>query len=399
MIAGGLKTPGSSKATDIKAPGGRHYGMDWLRIGAFGLLILYHVGMYFVPSDWHIKTARPIDWAVIPMLATNAWRLALLFAVSGYASRKLIARLGGPGAFIRSRSARLLIPLLFGMAVIVPVQPWVELMAKHGYAHGFLHFWIRDYFRFGVLDGIMLPTWNHLWFVAYLWVYSVLLGFALWLPPRFRAGVARMAEYALAGPRVLIVPMALLALKVFVLAPGVEDTHALVDDWAAHLVYAPLFLFGWLLGESIALWSAIRRWWRAAGLLAVAGYAVAAPLAFWWTAEIAPFGRLWPVYEGARICQGWGAIVALIGLADRFLNRDHPTRATLVEGVFPFYIIHQSIIVLVGWALLGYGMPALAQFLVLVTTTTLGCWLFYRAGRTVPGLRLMIGLKGWRAVP
>ena len=61
----------------------RHYGLDWLRIGAFGLLILYHIGMFFVPWDWHVKTARPMDWVAIPMLLTNSWRLVLLFVVSG----------------------------------------------------------------------------------------------------------------------------------------------------------------------------------------------------------------------------------------------------------------------------------------------------------------------------
>ena len=54
----------------------RHLGMDWLRIGAFGLLILYHIGMYFVPWGWHVKIAAPLDWVAIPMLATNSWRLA-----------------------------------------------------------------------------------------------------------------------------------------------------------------------------------------------------------------------------------------------------------------------------------------------------------------------------------
>ena len=36
---------------------GRHFGLDWLRIGAFGLLILYHVGMVFAPWDWVVKSA------------------------------------------------------------------------------------------------------------------------------------------------------------------------------------------------------------------------------------------------------------------------------------------------------------------------------------------------------
>eukprot|EP01034_Spumella_vulgaris_P017816 gene17816-22722_t len=132
----------------------RHYGMDWLRIGAFALLILYHIGMYFVPWDWHVKIAQPLDWVAIPMLATNSWRLALLFLVSGYASAALFAKLGGAGGFARSRSARLLIPLLFGMAVIVPPQPWIDLKGQHGYPHGFLYFWLHDYFGFRFIDGI-----------------------------------------------------------------------------------------------------------------------------------------------------------------------------------------------------------------------------------------------------
>jgi membrane protein DedA with SNARE-associated domain len=49
--------------------GGRHYGMDWLRIGAFALLIFYHIGMYFVPWDWHVKIVPTIDWVALPMLA------------------------------------------------------------------------------------------------------------------------------------------------------------------------------------------------------------------------------------------------------------------------------------------------------------------------------------------
>jgi hypothetical protein len=156
--------------------------MDWLRIGAFALLILYHVGMVFVPWGFHVKTAAPAEWVAVPMLFTNAWRLMLLFLVSGFASRALLAKSGGVGGFLRNRNARLLIPLVFGMAVIVPPQSWVELVTQHGYAHGLGWFLTHDYFRFAALDGIILPTWNHLWFVVYLWVYTLVLGALLMLP-------------------------------------------------------------------------------------------------------------------------------------------------------------------------------------------------------------------------
>ncbi len=102
----------------------RHFGMDWLRIGAFALLILNHLGMFFVPWDWHVKTARPMDWVAIPMLATNSWRLVLLFIVSGFASAMIFQRRPAPGKFLRERSARLMIPVLFAAIFIIPPQLW-----------------------------------------------------------------------------------------------------------------------------------------------------------------------------------------------------------------------------------------------------------------------------------
>ncbi len=59
-----------------------------------------------------------------------------------------------PGGFLRQRSLRLLVPLAFGVAVIVPPQSWVELVTQHGYRAGFATFWTHDYFRFRRLGGI-----------------------------------------------------------------------------------------------------------------------------------------------------------------------------------------------------------------------------------------------------
>lgn len=133
----------------------RHYGMDWLRIGAFLLLILYHIGMFFVHWDWHVKAQPVLEWVAVPMLATNAWPIPLLFVVSGYASAAIIAKeRGAAGSFAWTRTLRLLVPVLFGMAVIVPPQPWIELVTQHGYGRGFLAFWGSDYFSFDEIRPI-----------------------------------------------------------------------------------------------------------------------------------------------------------------------------------------------------------------------------------------------------
>lgn len=367
--------------------------MDWLRVGAFGLLILYHIGMFFVPWDWHVKTAEPVQWATLPMLVTNAWRIPLLFVVSGYASAALLAKSPGIGRFLGNRTARLLIPLVAGMALFVSPQPWVELVYKHGYSAEFGWFWLHDYFRFGQLDGLDLPTWNHLWFVAYLWLYTMVLALVLLLPERVRAAGRSGFDRLLAGGAILLVPLSFLALRQWLGWPAPEDTHDVVGDLYAHTLQLPLFLFGFLLRDAPAVWRGIRPWWRVAAVLAVAAYLVVAGIEYVWPGDTPAPDGIYPLFAFGRTVQMWTAIVALLGIADRYWNKDHRWRPTLTEAVFPFYIIHQTIIVVAGWYLLRFALPAGAEFVVLVAVTIAGCWLFYLAGRRIPPLRPLIGLR------
>jgi glucans biosynthesis protein C len=369
----------------------RHYGMDWLRIGAFALLILYHVGMVFVPWGYHVKTAQPVVWAQIPMLATNAWRLSLLFVVSGYASRALFLKSGGTLPFLRNRTNRLLLPLLFGVVVIVPPQSWVELVTQHGYARDFGGFWLHDYFRFGALDGIALPTWNHLWFVLYLWVYTAALCLVLALPwPR---GAQRWFDRLFAGQAAVWLPVAyVLIFQVVLYRRGVE-THDLFNDKIAHFAYLPAFLFGFGLAGSRAAIATFSRLWPMTLALALLSYAVVATVDGMWVLGRAKAAWTEDVLRVAREVQTWTSIAALIGLAERFANRDHPWRRTLTEAVFPFYIIHQTAIVVAEYWLLPLRLPPLAEFAILVATTVAACWSFYLAGRRIGWVRPLIGLR------
>jgi surface polysaccharide O-acyltransferase-like enzyme len=337
-----------------------------------------------------------MDWVAIPMLATNSWRLLLLFVVSGYASRALLRKGGGTGAFAGSRSKRLLIPLLFGIIIIIPLQPWVELTTKFAYSAGLWHFWTHDYFRFGTLSGIVLPTWQHLWFVLYLWVYTMVLALGITLIGRLR--LQALFDRLFTGVTVWLIPMAWLILVAAWLFPGGRETHALFDDWVAHVQYLPGFLFGFALAGSKPAFAAIGRWWRPAAVAAVAGYAVAATVEWRWPGSAMPSWPYGQIFSWARAVQGWSAIIALIGFADSHWNRDHPWRATLTEAVFPFYIIHQTIIVGVEFVLLPFGLAPGVEFAILVVTTIAGCLAFYAIGREISWLRPLIGLRG-RIVP
>ncbi|WP_066826918.1 acyltransferase family protein [Sphingomonas mali] len=369
----------------------RHYGMDWLRIGAFALLIFYHIGMVFVPWGFHIKTAQPMDWVEIPMLLTNPWRLTLLFVVSGYASRALWSKSPSIRRFLGNRSSRLLIPLVFGMAVVVPPQTWVELVGKHGYGQSYLWFLTHDYFRFSKLDGIVMPTWNHLWFVVYLWVYTLALMLLMLVPGAGK--LQAMFDRVFGGSRAVWVPVMFLLVTQYWLFHRDDDTHELFNDGLAHLQYFPAFLFGFGLAGSRVVMDGLSRWWAASAAVAIGCYAVIAGLLVAYPDFSFPTHNVTIVFRLAREIDTWVAIAALIGIAERFLNRDHQWRTTLAEATFPFYIIHQTVIILVEFWVKPLGIGAAGEFLILVPATIAGCRAFYLIGREVNVLRPLIGLK------
>ena len=377
----------------------RHYGMDWLRIGAFALLILYHIGMVFVPWDFHVKTAEPNPWVELPLLLTNPWRLTLLFVVSGYASRALYTKSASVRGFLANRNLRLLVPLACGVTVIVPPQTWVELTTQHGYTQSFLHFWSRDYFSFREVDGVPVPDWNHLWFVGYLWAYTLGLALLMLVPgtDRLQGPFDRLFR----SRRALLLPLAFLFVTQYLLFQRVADTQDLIDDPLAHLQYFPAFLFGFGLAGSPAVMRGLARHWKLSAAIALASYATLTLLT--WAAIASAhlaIGDASLSWDGltqlsriARVVDVWAAIAALIGLAERYLNRDSAWRTMLAEAVFPFYIIHQTIIVLVEYWLLPLHLDPFAEFAILVPATVAGCWAFYLVGRRIDWLRPLIGLK------
>ena len=368
---------------------GRQFGLDWLRIGAFGLLILYHIGMFFVPWGWHVKSATPVEWAVWPMMAVNPWRLMLLFVISGVVSRTLLAKLATPGRFALGRSARLAVPLLAGMAIFVAPQPWFELRDRGAYDAGFVHFWLNDYFEFGDSRNTPLPTWNHLWFVAYLWLYSLALAALATLPAALRARLQETFDALFHGWKLVLLPMVWLALARLLLFPTFGETHALLDDPYAHAIYGSAFFFGVALARSRGAWSTIMSEWRELLGLAVLACAV------FFTIECLRDGTFgWDI---ARACSrsilAWSAILGLLGLAQTHFHRDGPMRRYLTEAIFPYYIAHQTIIIAAGFWLKQSGAGNALSFGVVLLATLLGCALTYEIARRVNWLRPLLGLK------
>lgn len=343
------------------------------------------------PWDWHVNSERPVRGIIYLLVAMNPWRMMLLFVVSGYATRAVLARADDIGGFVKSRSARLLIPLLFGTLVVVTPQPWVELHTKLGYAHGFGHFWLHDYFDLSA-SGPHAFGFFHLWFVAYIWVYSMIVAAAAALLPAYwRLRLQAGFEHALSGSRLIVLPLAWMLVIRLILLPGEAATNHVATDLPGHLIYLPAFLFGFGLARAPGLWPDILRHWRPALALVIIGYALIVwrmmgnPGAIW----LKPYNQ---AELGPASLMGWGAIILLLGAASRWLNRDHRWRRTMTEAVFPIYLVHQTLIVVIGWWLLRFQWGAWPEFAILVAATSIGCWAFYAAGSRIGWLRPLIGL-------
>jgi peptidoglycan/LPS O-acetylase OafA/YrhL len=377
--------------------GQRRYDLDWVRIGAFMLLILYHVGMYYVTWDWHVKSPHAAPTLEPLMMLTSPWRLSLLFLVSGVATGFLLARQGS-GGFLRLRSTRLLIPLLFGMLVIVPPQSYLEVIEKLRYAGSFAEFYrlyitgFHGFCRDG--DCLIMPTWNHLWFVAYLWVYTVVLYAAVRIAPPVLPWLRRLAERRLSGAGILLWPLAYLCAIRLGLAPRFPANHALIGDWYNHALYFGVFLLGFALAGARGAWVTLERArWVALGL-AILGWAflIAYLGAYSNDADIPPLALRWfarAVYGAEQ----WLAIAAVVGFAHRHLARDNAARRYLTAAIFPVYILHQTVIVVLAHALKPSHLypPVEGVLLVLVTAAT--CFLGYEAIRRAPLLRPLFGLE------
>ena len=376
----------------------RRIDLDWVRILAFGLLIFYHVGMLYVSWGFHIKSEHRLTWLEPLMLVLNPWRLSLLFLVSGVATRFMLGKYR-LAAFARARSARLLIPLAFGMLVIVPPQSYLQIVESLGYPQsaylqGFADFYVHHYLAFSSQfcpnPCIVQPTWNHLWFVVYLWVYTIALIGVLALWPAAADWLGERLAVALAGPRLLVLPCLLFAAWRLVLFPSFPSTHALFGDWYNHADYATAFLIGLLLARQESVWRDVERQrWVA---LAVA--------AACFTAFILVYAGVFPrspmlrwIAGSAYGCYQWIAMAAVLGFARRHLTADGPVRRYLTDAIFPFYIVHQTAIIMIAHMLRGSGLSAGSEAAIVISGTALTCFVTYEIVRRISWLRPLFGLR------
>lgn len=355
----------------------RRYDIDAVRVLAFLLLIFYHIGMFYVEDwGWHVKSDYQYQWVKYPMLLVNQWRMPLLFLISGIVSSLLLRKLGSAG-FLKSRSRRLLIPFFIGVLLVVPPQPYLQAIAngtiaQHFGSMSYLQF-LGHYFTFqgwpsNSFDGSEFGfTWNHLWFIPYLFLYTLALLPLSWVL-RKSSLEARFDRIGAIG--LILVPVLIQILWKLTFNDDKPISHALYDDGYAHAMYGTTFLLGYLISDKIAIWNVITRLRWFALISAMSCFATL--LALW----LAGVNEGWLDHAKGVIAtfNQWVWLVCILAWAAHGLNRPSGWTRYANNRVYPWYILHQTIIIIAGFWLAKLNLGGLLEFTLVGLATVLGCY-------------------------
>lgn len=370
----------------------RRHDLDWLRVIAFGLLIFYHIGMFYVSWGWHVKSPHAGPAAEPLMRLLNPWRLSLLFLISGVALRFAVDKAASPRAFTGRRFVRLFVPLVFGMLVIVTPQAYFELLGKGEISAGYLNFYAR-YLAFDQSFSIDVPTWNHLWYLVYMLAYTLIIIPLMPLVRKLAAVFeASWFERWMAGGGLFIIPALIFIAYRFTTDTWFpRESHAFWGDWGAHARYFSYFLIGLLIAKNETFWRVLAGTWA---LGAVLTGALAIVLTYLWGNWdwVAEQDILLAVSRALRPLYAWAVIATLMGAAQAFLNKPSALLSYLTQAVFPYYILHQTLIVVAGVYVSGLGLSVWPEFLLVLLATVAGCLGIYEfIIRRVAFLRPLFG--------
>ncbi len=369
----------------------RRYDLDWLRVIVFGLLIFYHIGMFFVPWGWHIKNNDIYGWLRYPMLFLNQWRLPILFVISGMGTAYALS-FRTAGQFMKERFIRLYIPLAVGMILIVSPQVYIERIVDGDFTGSYLDWFTSWEFINGIYPHGNF-SWHHLWFLPYLLVFSLLLTPVLIYlrnnpEAKFLVWVRRRLNK---NPWFLMWFVLPLYFYEALLEPFFNVTHNLVWDWFNFVSSLTLFFYGFVcISVKEAFWNAIEKLRKKTWIIGLICFT--ALLSNWLFLEdsiVVHFSEAL-----IKVTNLWAWIITIFGLAAQYLNKKSEAIAYANRAVYPFYIIHQTIIIIIGYYIYELDWGLLPKFLIMLIGTFGGSYLIYEfIIRRIRWLWPLFGLK------
>lgn len=338
----------------------RRPDIDALRVGATYLLFVFHTAkVYDEPPFYHLKHEEPSLAAGVFTSFVHQWHMPLLFLLAGWALAASLRR-RDPGEVRRERVRRLFVPLVVGSLLMGPVIRHVELRRIDGIDEPF----------WAYLPTFFTPdrfSWSHLWFLAYLFTFTL-----LYLPLLTR--LDRRGDLPVRRAH-LVVAVALLVVVQVGLRHAWPGFQNLVWDWANFAFYSAFFIGGWLIGRFRSVDRLVDGHWVVAGSVGLTATAFQAP--YWldlWSRDTL-VGYV--AYQALSAVAAAGIVAGLLGSARRMLRRETPALRWLSDSAFPVYVLHQLAVVVTAVHVVDRPWPLAVKFavtLVVASLATVGAY-------------------------
>jgi peptidoglycan/LPS O-acetylase OafA/YrhL len=357
----------------------RRYDLDWLRVLGMLLVFIYHSTRFFNLGDWHVKNPVTYIWVETWNEIASTWLMPFMFLISGaslfYALGKSEIKWNTVFVFIKDKVLRLLVPLLVGIFSHAALQVYLERITHGQFRGTFLQF-VPHYFD-GVygFGGNFALVGMHLWYLAILFILS-LVCLPVFLLLRTKPGSFLLDKltrfFAFPGFVYVLVLVNVLSWKLID-----PDSILGFDKMGCNLgIYLSYFLCGYIIFSSQPLQLGIQkvRWISlAVSIVLIVLHAMG---------------------DDHEDLLGWFTILTFLGFGLRYLNINNPFLKYANEAVLPFYILHQTILLCVGYYIVRWPIPDLLKWMLVMIIsfpTILAAYEFLVRRNNL--MRILFGMK------
>ncbi|MDH4267177.1 MAG: acyltransferase family protein [Deltaproteobacteria bacterium] len=371
----------------------RHYDNDWLTVLAMLIIFFFHCARFFNFEDWHVKNNQLDEGMTLFVAIVAQWIMPLFFILSGISSYySLKSRTSG--RYIGNRFQRLVIPLIFGTFVLlIPVQVWIERYSHAQFDGTFIEFYPHYFKGFYGFGGNFAWMGFHLWYLEMLFVFT-LLTFPLFIflkKVRLQELISGAATFFAKNGAIFIfgIPLFFVEWLVNLQPEGVGMRG--FGGWSP-FSYLVVFVTGFLIAFDLKYREALER----SRFISLALGLSTTSLMFFFHIDLTPLGDFveYTLKVLSRSFNSWFWLVAFLGFGSRFLTFNNKILKYAREAVLPFYILHQTIIVVIGFYIVHWETSVMVKFFTLSVCSFIVIIAMYDLLiKRVKALRFLFGMQ------
>jgi hypothetical protein len=369
----------------------RNYAIDWLRVFAMFMVFLFHCARFFDKQDWHVKNPQPDTIIRFIVLFLAQWIMPLFFILSGISSYYSLA-FRKADTYIRGRFKRLMIPLIFGIFVLIPPQVYFERVSHFQFKGSFIQFFPHYFDGFYAFGGNFAWMGLHLWYLLMLFVFSLLtLPFFKFIRREPRSAlISRFISFLERKGTLFLLALPLAAVEL-IFNPATIGRRDF-GGWSPFL-YIIFFIYGYVVFSNHQLQGMVKK---------QRNIALASGLITTTTALVILISKGFPEYGTAyflfmttiRAFNSWFWLLAVIGFGFHYGNFNNKLLAYSNEAVLPFYILHQTLIVTICFYLISWQINVGIKYSVIASTSMVSILVLYEVFvRRINLMRFLFGLK------